>query len=210
MQPADSACVLEGKSLRCERGGRVLFDGLNFSLQSGQAMIIEGQNGVGKTSLLRIITGLSSPIQGEITWNGECIDQIAQEYQSDLQFIGHLPAVKTELTVRENLILINRLWPSNKVISIPELAEMIGLRQRLSVTGGRLSAGQLRRVSLARLFLATQKIWVLDEPLTALDVDFISTIEQLLQKHVQNGGIVILTTHRGIDLGDQSTMVLRL
>ena len=201
---------LKGENLTCERGGRTLFTELNFSLESGQSMIIQGENGAGKTSLLRIITGLSQPEEGKVLWNDENIEDIAEQFQANLQYIGHLSAVKRELTVRENLKLIMRLWPSDSSLSIPELAELVGLRKRLSVTCSRLSAGQLRRVSLARLFISVQKLWILDEPLTALDVGFISTIEERLQQHLQTGGIVILTTHRGIDLGNQETTYLTI
>ena len=210
MSSRNDVYQLKGENLGCERGGRTLFSSLNFDLKSGQAMIIEGENGAGKTSLLRIITGLSQPVEGKILWNNENIEDIAEQFQANLQYIGHMSAVKRELTVRENLKLIMRLWPSDTSLSIPELAELVGLRKRLSVTCSRLSAGQLRRVSLARLFISVQKLWVLDEPLTALDVGFIGTIEERLQQHLQHSGIVILTTHRGIDLGSQETRYLTI
>lgn len=210
MSSCNDMYQLKVQNLTCERGGRVLFKGLNFDLQSGQAMIIQGENGAGKTSLLRIITGLSQPVEGKILWNNENIEDIAEQFQANLQYIGHMSAVKRELTVRENLRLIMRLWPSDTSLTIPQLAELVGLRKRLSVSCARLSAGQLRRVSLARLFISVQKLWVLDEPLTALDVGFISTIEQRLQQHLRQDGIVILTTHRGIDLGDQEIAHLTL
>lgn len=210
MSSRNDANQLKAENLTCERGGRTLFTGLSFDLNSGQAMIIKGENGAGKTSLLRIITGLSQPSEGKILWNNDNIEDIAEQFQANLQYIGHMSAVKRELTVRENLKLIMRLWPSDTSLSIPELAEQVGLRKRLGVTCSRLSAGQLRRVSLARLFISVQKLWVLDEPLTALDVGFISTIEERLQRHLQLGGIVILTTHRGIDLGNQETSYLTI
>lgn len=201
---------IAANGLICERGGRVLFENLEFSIKSGEAMIIQGSNGAGKTSLLRIITGLSQPVEGTVLWNQQNIENIAEEFQKQLLYIGHLAAVKTELTVRENLRLLQRFWPSDAHGSITDLAENVGLRQRLSVPCSRLSAGQLRRVSLARLFISTQKLWILDEPLTALDVDFISVVEQCLQKHLSSGGMAILTTHRGIDLADQASFVLDL
>ena len=200
---------LSVSQLSCERGSRRLFEGLNFQINSGEAMIIQGSNGVGKTSLLRIITGLSQADEGEVCWNQVNIETISDEFQQQLLYIGHLAAVKTELTVRENLQLLLRFWPSD-IANMVELAEIIGLRKRLSVPCSRLSAGQLRRVSLARLFISTQKLWVLDEPLTALDVDFIELIEQRLQTHLQAGGLAILTTHRGINLGVQKVIVLEM
>ncbi len=201
---------IAGKALRCERGGRLLFENLDFTVNSGQAMIIQGSNGAGKTSLLRIITGLSQPAEGEVLWNSTNIENFAEEYQEQLLYIGHLAAVKRELTVRENLSLLKRFWPAEGTMSVPELAEQVGLRKRLSVHCSRLSAGQQRRVSLARLFISTQKLWILDEPLTALDVDFIEVIEKCLQQHLKNGGLAILTTHRGIELGDQHSFALDL
>ena len=201
---------IAGNQLSCERGGRLLFENLNFSVKAGQAMIIQGRNGAGKTSLLRIISGLSQPADGEVLWNNSNIHRICRLYQQTLLYIGHLAAVKEELTVRENLQLLTRCWPHQAGGSITELADQLGLRKRLSVVCSRLSAGQLRRVSLARLFMSTQKLWILDEPLTALDVDFIARIEVCLQHHLQNGGLAILTTHRGIDLGDQRSFVLDL
>ena len=201
---------IRGEQLCCERGGRVLFNNLDFRLESGEAMIIQGKNGAGKTSLLRIITGLSQPLTGHVFWNDEDIEEIAEQFQANLQYIGHLSAVKRELTVRENLRLTMRLWPSDTTLSIPELAEVVGLRQRLSVPCARLSEGQLRRVSLARWFRSSQKLWVLDEPLTALDVGFIASIEERLQVHLQHGGIAIMTTHRGIDLGSHKATILTI
>ena len=200
---------LTASQLCCERGSRRLFEGLNFQVSSGEAMIIQGSNGVGKTSLLRIITGLSQAVEGEVCWNGSNIETISDEFQHQLLYIGHLAAVKTELTVRENLQLLLRFWPNDKVEMV-ELADIIGLRKRLSVPCSRLSAGQLRRVSLARLFISTQKLWVLDEPLTALDVNFIQLIEQRLQEHLQNNGLAVLTTHRGINLGQQKVIALEM
>ncbi|MDW3094901.1 MAG: cytochrome c biogenesis heme-transporting ATPase CcmA [Gammaproteobacteria bacterium] len=210
MSVSQESHQLVANSLTCERGGRILFENLEFTVQSGQAMIIQGSNGAGKTSLLRIITGLSQPSEGAVSWNDQNIINIAEEFQQQLLYIGHLSAVKTELTVRENLQLLKRFWPSDAVGSIADLAENVGLRQRLSVSCSRLSAGQLRRVSLARLFISTQKLWVLDEPLTALDVGFIETVENCLQYHLKSGGMAILTTHRGIDLADQSSFCVNL
>ena len=201
---------IAGNRLSCERGSRLLFENLNFSVRAGQAMIVRGSNGAGKTSLLRIVSGLSRPADGEVLWNHSNINRICRLYQQAFLYIGHLAAVKQELTVRENLQLLTRFWPYQAAGSIAQLADRVGLRKRLSVPCARLSAGQLRRVSLARLFISTHKLWILDEPLTALDVDFISAIEVCLQQHLHNGGLAILTTHRGIDLGGQHWFTLDL
>ena len=200
---------LQTTALQCERGGRVLCDNLAFELHAGEALLVQGANGSGKTSLLRIITGLTTAIEGDVLWNGVPITDDEQAYQRELLFIGHQAAIKQELSVRENLRLHYAL-NGCEADSMVDLAEKVGLRQRLGVICSRLSAGQQRRVSLARLFLSEQPLWILDEPLTALDVDFIATIEARLQTHLANGGMLILTTHRGLDLGTATVRHLDL
>lgn len=201
---------LAAQNLSCERGRRELFSDVAFSLNSGQSLIVTGENGSGKTSLLKILTGLSLAAEGAVLWDQQDIHHQAQSYQQQLLYIGHRAAVKTELTVRENLQLLLKLWPNELAMSIPELADCVGLRKRLSVQCGRLSAGQQRRVALARLFVAQQKLWILDEPLTALDVGFIEAIEQQLGRHLDNQGLLVLTTHRGIEIDPAKLIKLEL
>ena len=200
---------LQTTALQCERGARLLFDDIAVELNSGEALLVQGANGSGKTSLLRIITGLTPPITGEVRWNGVAVADDEQAYQRELLYIGHQAAIKQELSVRENLRLHYAL-NGYETDSMVDLAEKIGLRQRLGVICSRLSAGQQRRVSLARLFLSNQALWVLDEPLTALDVDFIAVIEARLQAHLASGGMLVLTTHRGLDLGTAKVRNLNL
>lgn len=202
--------TLSAHNLSCERGRGILFDEVNFSLHGGQAMIVTGANGAGKTSLLKILTGLSRAMQGRVEWDTQDIQQHAETFQQQLLYIGHRAAVKAELTVRENLQLLTCLWPNNNDVNLVELAEIIGLRKRLSVPCGRLSAGQQRRVALARLFISNQKCWVLDEPLTALDVSFIEVIEKRIAQHLNDTGMLILTTHRGIQIDAAKTSTLEL
>lgn len=209
MSKYETSSSLQTTALQCERGGRVLFDDVAFELHAGEALLVQGANGSGKTSLLRIITGLTAAIEGEVLWNGASISDDEQAFQQELLFIGHQPAVKQELSVRENLRLHYAL-NGCEANSMVELAEQVGLRQRLGVICSRLSAGQQRRVSLARLFLSEQTLWVLDEPLTALDVEFIAIIEARLQAHLAKGGMLILTTHRGLDLGAAKVRTLNL
>ena len=202
--------TLLAHNLSCERGRGILFNEVNFSLYGGQAMIVTGANGAGKTSLLKILTGLSQPMQGRVEWNAQDIQHYAEIFQQQLLYIGHRAAVKAELTVRENLQLLTRLWPNDNNTSLTELADIIGLRKRLSVPCGRLSAGQQRRVALARLFISHQNCWVLDEPLTALDVGFIEVIERRIAEHLENAGMCLLTTHRGIEIAESRTRTLEL
>lgn len=207
--------TLSARNLSCERGRGSLFKQVSFSLASGQAMIVTGANGAGKTSLLKIITGLSRASEGQVSWDGKDIHQQPETYQKQLLYVGHRAAVKAELTVRENLELIMRLRSSQlqateMTMDLVELAEIIGLRRRLSVPSGRLSAGQQRRVALARLFISHEKCWILDEPLTALDVSFIEVIEKRIAEHLNNAGILMLTTHRGIQIDDAKITTLEL
>ena len=207
--------TLSARNLSCERGRGSLFKQVSFTLESGQAMIMTGVNGAGKTSLLKIITGLSRASEGQVSWDAKDIHQHPETYQKQLLYIGHRAAVKAELTVRENLQLIMRLRPSQwqateMTMGLVELAEIIGLRNRLSVPCGRLSAGQQRRVALARLFISHEKCWILDEPLTALDVSFIEVIEKRIAEHLNNAGILMLTTHRGIRIDDARVITLKL
>ena len=194
----------------CDRGRGKLFSDVTFDLTSGQALIVTGENGSGKTSLLKILTGLSLPAEGSVLWDQVNIHHQTQSYQQQLLYLGHRVAVKTELTVRENLQLLVKLWPSELTVTIPELAEYVGLRQRLSVQCGRLSAGQQRRLALARLFISDQKLWILDEPLTALDVEFTKTIEEQLAWHLDNQGMLVLTTHRDIYIDPARLIKLEL
>ena len=209
MSKYENSNHLQSRALQCERGGRLLFDNVSFELKAGEALLVQGANGSGKTSLLRILTGLNPAIEGEVLWNAASISDDEQAYQQELLFIGHQAAIKQELSVRENLRLHYSL-NNCAADSMVELAEQVGLRQRLGVICSRLSAGQQRRVSLARLFLSDQALWILDEPLTALDVDFIAVVEARIQAHLARGGMLILTTHRSLDLGSAKVRILNL
>lgn len=188
----------------------MLFSNVSFNLASGQALIVTGENGSGKTSLLKILTGLSQPVDGNVLWDQTDIHQQITRFQRQLLYIGHQSAIKNELSVRENLQLALKLWSTQSAMSIVQLAEQVGLRKRLSVQCGRLSAGQQRRVALARLFITQQKLWILDEPLTALDQEFRQTIELLLTKHLHNQGLLVLTTHREINIEPDRLVKLTL
>ena len=201
---------LSARQLSCERGNGVLFSNVSFNLTSGQALIVTGENGSGKTSLLKMLTGLSQPVDGNVLWNHTEIHQQITHFQRQLLYIGHQSAIKNELSVRENLQLALKLWPTESAMTIVQLAEQVGLRKRLSVQCGRLSAGQQRRVALARLFITQQKLWILDEPLTALDQEFRETIELLLTKHLHNEGLLVLTTHREINIEPDRLVKLTL
>jgi len=188
--------VLEATDLGCERGGRALFRALSFSLAAGELLRIAGANGSGKTSLLRILCGLLSPAAGEVRWKGEPIRPLREEYSRQLVYLGHAPAVKDELTAAENLSIACRIAGNGRTAA--EIAQAL---QRLEVPAlsllKRLSQGQRRRAALARLALShSAPLWLLDEPLAALDAQAARLVEQLIAEHVGRGGMVIYTTHQ--------------
>ncbi|MGH1470237.1 MAG: cytochrome c biogenesis heme-transporting ATPase CcmA [Cellvibrionaceae bacterium] len=197
-----SSAVLQLSDISCEREGRVLFSGLVSEIQSGEVVQIKGPNGSGKTSLLRILTGLSSDYEGSILYKGVDLKRSNLQFRSDLLYIGHSPGVKRSLTPSENLRwYLGQQSQSHKVErSIGDALAEVGLLGFEDIPCYALSAGQLRRVSLARLFLSSAPIWVLDEPFTAIDVDGVASLEQCFKEHVQKGGVVILTTHQELSL----------
>ncbi len=182
--------ILDVSRLGIRRSERWLFRDLSFSLAPGEALQIFGENGSGKTSLLRCLCGLLNNAEGEVTWN-DTVQPI---------FLGHLAAVKTELSVFENLSLhpIGARFPSQESVlkAIIEV-NLVGYEEELA---RRLSAGQTRRVALARLLLADSSCWILDEPFTSLDVDGCRWLELLISKFVESGGSVIITSHQSIRL----------
>jgi heme exporter protein A len=190
--------MLDAIDLQCERGHRRLFDRLTFGLTAGQCTHIVGDNGAGKTSLLRILCGLLRPTHGEVRWHGRRIDQARDEFGADLVYVGHLNGVKDDLTAAENL----RTWTALRGLSVGDdpLAQalrLFAIEQFAQWPAGHLSQGQKRRIGLARLALARQaRMWVLDEPFNALDRHGVETLNRLIEQHVGGGGAVILTTHQ--------------
>jgi heme exporter protein A len=198
---ASSASVLlQGCDLLCERDERVLFSSLNFSVSAGTVLQIEGPNGSGKTTLLRILAGLSSNYEGEIYFKGQSIKAQAYEYRKALCSLGHAPGVKAMLSPRENLRWALSLSTTVSADDIDEALCAVGLWGFEDVPAYSLSAGQHRRVALARLYLSQAPIWILDEPFTAIDKAGVAELEQLLTAHAKRGGAVILTTHHHLNL----------
>jgi heme exporter protein A len=193
--------LLEVSQLYCERDDRVLFSNLAFTLTTGEIVQIEGQNGSGKTTLLRILSGLSRNYEGEIRWRGQPVEEVRELFCRDMLYFGHQAGVKAMLTPEENLRWYAALQPNLDADAITSALAMVGLRGYEDVPCHSLSAGQNRRVSLARLYLSRAPLWILDEPFTAIDKQGIAAKEQLLREHADRGGSVILTTHHelGID-----------
>ena len=189
--------MLEVSNLTAIRDDRVLFENLQFEIKPGELVQIEGRNGTGKTTLLRIVTGLGDREEGIIKWKGEEVEKSRDVFHQDLLFLGHQTGVKRELTALENLRFyqsIHNNSSSDKEI-FAALAQ-VGLAGREDVPVAQLSAGQQRRVALARLWRSNQILWILDEPLTAIDKQGVKVLESLFASHADNGGIVVLTTHQ--------------
>jgi heme exporter protein A len=189
--------LLQGKDLSCIRDDRTLFEELTFELISGQVLLLEGKNGSGKTSLLRILCGFREPDAGQVFWCGDAIND--SQYYADMAYVGHLDGVKKELTVLENLKISLALSRSGQY-AIQQALIKVHLANYDDVLVQALSAGQKRRLSLARLLITQNIVWILDEPFTSLDKQGIALIENLMSEHCASGGMIVLTSHHDIEL----------
>lgn len=201
---------LEARSLECRRGDRTLFSGLDLSLDAGEALRLAGRNGSGKTSLLRMLCGLTQPEQGEVLWCGQNIRRHREEFNSALLYLGHAPAIKDELLAWENLAMSAAIGgrPIDEDAALDAL-ERLGLGAAADLPARALSQGQRKRVALARLSLAQERpLWVLDEPFTALDAAAVQQLCKTIDGHLASGGMIIYTTHQEISL--QARRHLRL
>ena len=192
-----STVLLQGVDLSCIRDDRVLFEGLSFELSAGQVLLLEGKNGSGKTSLLRILCGFREADAGQVKWCGDAINDA--DYYVDMAYVGHLDGVKKELTVLENLRVSLALGQAGQY-SIQQALAKVHLDDFDDALVQTLSAGQKRRLSLARLLITKNRLWILDEPFTSLDKAGIALIEALMIEHCANGGMIVLTSHHDIDL----------
>ena len=200
--------MLEARQLECTRGDRRLFSHLSFRLGSGQLLRVAGANGSGKTSLLRIMCGLVSPSAGELRWQGRPIRAEREEYSKNLVLVGHLNALKDDLTALENLQVSAALGgkPADARLMLAGL-ERFGVAHCAELPAKVLSQGQRRRVALARLALApAAPLWILDEPFSALDVAAVVELERLLASHLASGGMVVLTTHQEVQVVAQAVL----
>ena len=203
--------MLEADNLECVRGDRRLFAGIGFKLEAGELLYLQGRNGAGKTSLLRMLIGLLPPEAGEIRWKGAPIRTAGDEFRADLCYLGHLNAIKEELTPLENLSASARL--AGEEISEDEALdalEQVGLAGREDLACKYLSQGQKRRVALARLVKERRPLWVLDEPFVALDVAAVAWLAGIISAHLQRGGLAVMTTHQLVDIPAGVVRELRL
>ncbi|UDW82994.1 cytochrome c biogenesis heme-transporting ATPase CcmA [Pasteurella canis] len=190
---------LKTEKLACQRGDKILFTALSLTVNSGDFVQIEGHNGIGKTSLLRILVGLAQQLEGHIFWNNELIQKQREEYQYNLLYLGHHSGIKPELTAWENLKFYQHISACEQGEEILwQVLETVGLLGREDIPAAQLSAGQQRRIALARLWLSKAPLWILDEPFTAIDKKGVQVLTALFEQHVQQGGIVIFTSHQDV------------
>jgi len=191
--------VLQAHALSCVRGERMLFADLDLQVHAGECLHVRGENGVGKTSLLRLLTGLSKPESGEIVWKGQAIALDPSQYHRDLLFLGHRDALKDDLTALENI----QMYAAIDDIALSQEQALsslwnFGLRGREHLPVSCLSAGQKRRVLMARMATRQAKLWILDEPFNALDLNAVQALQTLIAQHLEQGGLVVLTSHQNI------------
>jgi heme exporter protein A len=193
--------MLTVSQITCVRGHRPLFAPADFTLAPGQALHLLGDNGVGKTSLLRIVCGLSPAHSGQVLWGGQPIAEVASAFHRALFYLGHGLSLKEELTATENLVadaaVAGRVLPAMQALDA--LARM-GLKGREYLPLRVMSQGQKRRVALARLLVSQAQLWVLDEPFVALDTRAVDHLRGILGTHVAEGGMVLFTSHQSVSL----------
>lgn len=195
-----SQVILEAREVSCERDHRLLFERVCFTLAEGEVLQIAGANGSGKTTLLRFLGGISKAFSGDILWQGQNINEVAAHYRSQFLYLGHAPGVSLNLSALENL---RWYFSLNQYVDLKPLLyalHQVGLAGYEDVPAYRMSAGQQRRIALARLIVSQAPLWILDEPFTAIDRAGVAELEQLLARHAHAGGAVILTTHHELNL----------
>ena len=199
-----------GENLTCNRSGREIFSKLHFEVSSGEVLVITGKNGAGKTSLLRLMTGLSRPVTGSIHWDDGDIFCFPERHRQRIAYVGHADALKSVLTVSENL----QLWMAIRGTTqgrelVKRTLETFGLSDLRDTPVAELSTGQRRRVALSRLFTADSTLWLLDEPTIALDDDAIGILISSICQHRRQGGMAVIATNAPIDISAERMLDLR-
>ena len=203
--------MLELRGLACVRGERRLFSEVSTTVGAGTLMRVCGDNGSGKTSLLRLIAGLSEPAAGQVLWRGNDSRRERETFQSELVYLGHASGIKDELNAEENLMATCEL--ADAAVSRPRVRAALsamGLGDRLELECKVLSAGQRRRVALARLLVTARKLWLLDEPFSALDPRAVDQLAQAIGAHLAAGGVCLYTTHQPVDIPAAQPVQLQL
>lgn len=212
--------MLQAQNLSCIRGDRLLFKQVDFTVQAGGLLYIVGENGVGKSSLLKMLAGLSQPATGDILWRGRTLTEDKNSYLEQLLYIGHLNAIKEDLSVHENLVL----WPYSRQLgnlaeTVSRALSAVNLQRQSHLPARLLSQGQKRRLALARLWMLrdaspdwlwSSSLWILDEPFAALDSAMTEVLEGHISQHLQQGGMAIVTTHQPVTIPAVETQTYRL
>lgn len=197
-----------GRDLVCIRGERLVFSKLNFAMESGGCLTLIGHNGAGKSSLLRMMAGLLHAASGDMLWDDQVVSDDMDEHRERLHYVGHHDAIKPVLTVEENL----KFWAglrsdaSEAQANFKEALDIFSIGHLIDVPGRFLSAGQKRRANLARIIASKSPLWLLDEPTTALDKESIKKLEDVIESHRANGGMVVLSTHSDMNIKDQQIL----
>jgi heme exporter protein A len=201
--------LLETRELCCVRDDRVLFEGLNLALGAGQILLVEGKNGSGKTSLLRILTGLALPESGEVLWQGKPIGEVGPEYYEQVNYVGHHDGIKRDLTCLENLRLVQAMGKPVD-IDLDEALEKVNLFRFGDNFVATLSAGQKRRLAMARMVVTEAQVWIMDEPFTSLDKASMAMFQTMFEEHLDKGGVIVMTSHHDIEMPDSDVVRLNL
>lgn len=207
----ETPATLTLSQLACSKGGRQLFKDVDCTLQAGHWLYVAGANGVGKTSLLRMLCGLAPVEAGQILWNHTPISAQPDSYRQDLCYLGHLNALQESMSVQENLMFTSAL--GGTALNEPKaraVLERFGLRGRSQQLVRHLSQGQKRRVALSRLALSPARLWVLDEPYVAMDEAGIQMLSDLIAAHLDQGGLAVLTSHQRVPVGVHPAQLLEL
>ena len=200
--------ALEARNLTCERGGRTLFSSLSFTVEGGQALVLRGANGSGKTSLLRIIAGLLAPREGDLRWGGLEGPSALEAIRENIHLIGHLTALKPVLNVRDNVAIWAQLHGGDGQVS--EALETVGMNALADLPVRYLSEGQKRRTALARFIAYHKPLWLLDEPLAGLDLASAEQLKRAIQAHLLSGGMAVIATHQELHLEGNLQRVLQI
>ena len=210
--------LLKADAVSVWRGELLLLNNISFTLNAGQVLRVHGANGSGKTTLLRVVCGLGYADEGEVSWRGQPMQQARSQFNQELLYLGHKAGIKGSLTPVENLSLFAALGThasqsgksTERPNTIEQVLDELALQATHHIPCRHLSAGQQRRVALARLVLQSATLWVLDEPLTSLDAHGLDWVTAQIDSHVRGGGAVLLTTHADLQLSSVEVATLAL
>ncbi len=205
-----SARGLAAEALDCVRGERTVFTGVEFAVAPGSSLVLIGANGTGKSSLLRLLAGLLNPAGGRILWDGEDVAEDRAAFSARLRYVGHQNTLKPALSVTENLAFWAGLHGDPKTADrvVGAALERLGLGHLAEVPAQLLSAGQRRRLALARIAVAPAPLWLLDEPTVTLDRESVATVEDLMADHCAGGGLIVVATHIGLKVPNAAVLTL--